>query len=108
MDGLLRDLRYALRGFLKRPGFSVVAVLILAVAIGAITAMFAVVNAVLFTPLPFADADRLMLRTGPRRIVRPELERDRLVVPEVSDFSRDAGRVRRHRAVRRSRHQFER
>lgn len=75
MDGLLRDLRYASRGFLKTPGFTLVALLTLAVGIGGSTAMFAVVNAVLLKPLPFEDADRLMLvhllvpdrETGTRR-----------------------------------------
>src|SRR5688572_17632424 len=61
MDGLLRDLRYVVRGFRQSPGFAVVAVLTLALGIGGTTAMFAVVNAVLLKPLPFEDADRLML-----------------------------------------------
>ena len=61
MDGLLRDLRYVVRGFRQSPGFAVVAVLTLALGIGGTTAMFAVVNAVLLKPLPFEDAGRLML-----------------------------------------------
>ena len=61
----LADLWTALRAFVRRPWMSVVAVLMLAVGIGFNTALFAVVDAVLFTPLPYRDADRVvMLWTG--------------------------------------------
>jgi putative ABC transport system permease protein len=58
-DTLLRDARYAVRGLLRRPGSSVVAVLTLAVGIGATTAIFSVFDAVLLRPLPYRSADRL-------------------------------------------------
>ena len=59
MPNLGQDVRYAIRLFLKRPGFAAVAILTLALGIGATTAIFTVVNAVLLSPLPFRDAERL-------------------------------------------------
>src|SRR5438093_544219 len=60
MNGLSSDVRYAVRSLLKAPGFALVVVAVLAVGIGATTAIFSIVDTVLLKPLPFRDADRLV------------------------------------------------
>jgi putative ABC transport system permease protein len=82
MRTLLQDLRFGVRTLAKRPGFAVVAVLTLALGIGANTAIFSVVNAVLLRPLPFRDAERLVIVYETTQSV----PRDYVSVPNLEDY----------------------
>jgi predicted permease len=82
MTGFRQDLRYALRGLRQRPGFTLVAVLTLALGIGANTAIFSVVNGVLLRPLPYERPERLAMIWGHRN-QQPLAE---LSVPEYWDL----------------------
>src|SRR5689334_23738058 len=61
LDSLRQDLVYALRALRKSPGFSAVAILSLAVGIGANTTIFTFINAVLLEPLPYPDSTRIVV-----------------------------------------------
>ena len=60
MAGLLNEFRFAWRGLARSPGFTVVAVITLALGIGATTAVFTLVDSVLLRALPYPDSDRLL------------------------------------------------
>lgn len=77
METLAQDLRFALRQLMKHPGFTATAVLVLALGLGANTAIFTVVNAFMLRPLPYKDPARLM----------GLFERDPIITPEGDPFN---------------------
>lgn len=82
----MTDLRYALRGVFKQPGFAAVVVITLALGIGASTAIFSVVNAVLLRPLPFPNSDRLQVVWGNYRALN--IERLPAKAAEYDDYAK--------------------
>jgi len=88
MENLIKDIRYGVRSFLKRPGFLVIAVSTLALGIGATTAMFTVVNSVLLRPLQFPEPDRIVLLEGV--VPRLGLTSGSVSVPDMADWQQQS------------------
>src|ERR1051326_1301837 len=99
---MLNDIRYGLRQLIKHPAFSIIAIVTLALGIGANTAIFSVVNAVLLKPLPFPEPDQLIAigMTDTRQKDRTDLSS--LSYPDFFDF-RDQNRTLMSSAVYRDR-----
>ncbi len=85
MSTLFQDVRYGLRMLAKNPSFTVVVVVTLALGIGVNTAMFSVVNGVLFDPLPFPEADHLVAVHGSK----PNFLRGSISYPNFLDWQKD-------------------
>jgi predicted permease len=86
METLFKDIRYGIRSLLKRPGFAAVSLITLALGIGANSAMFSVVNAVLLRPLSYPESDRIVVLQG----VNPAqgITQSNMSLPDFADWQK--------------------
>lgn len=88
METVIKDVRFAVRSFVKRPGFLVIAIATLALGIGATTAMFTVVNSVLLRPLQFPEPERIVLFYGINP--RDGINRSNMSMPDIVDWQKQS------------------
>jgi len=84
IETFLQDVRYAIRSLRRSPGFTIVALLTLALGIGATTAIFSVVDAVLLRPLPYKDSDRLAILW--KSVPKKDIQTDWTSYPTLKDW----------------------
>lgn len=95
LENLAQDVRYSFRSLAKSPGFAVIAILTLALGIGANTAIFSVVDAVVLAPLPYRDADRLALVLESNQ----RFAKDAISYPNFLDWQRSSKSFSRISAI---------
>jgi predicted permease len=85
MTGMLQDLRYAVRQFIKTPGLTILVIVTIGLGVGANTALFSVVNGVLLSPLPYPEPDQLVAL----RESKPNFEWGTVPYPKFRDWQKD-------------------